>query len=986
MVGGVQFRVLGPLEVVHAAGAVAPAGAKERAILARLLLEPGRPVSSDALLEAAWPDRPPEAATRSLHVRLANLRKLLEPGRAPRTPSALLAREGPGYRLAVDPEQVDAGRFARLVGEAGSLEPAAALAAYEEALGLWRGPPFGEFAFAEFAQLEIRRLEELHARAREGRARALVELGRHEEALPELRRLLDGEPTREELGRTLALALYRSGRQVDALEALRALGSELLELGLEPGAETRELERRILVHDPALALSPTRTPAPPTRAPRLPAPASRFFGREGHLAHAGELLEELPLVTIAGVGGAGKTRLALELARRSADRFPDGRWLCELGGAGTAADVPGALIDALGIEPAGDHGFDRAIEHLAARRGLLVLDNCEHVLDGAAAAVEQLLAGCPDLRILATSRAPLGVDGEQVLRLAGLELPAGRSAPDAMDSPAVALFIDRARAAGRPIDPQSELGSVAEICRRLDGLPLAIELAAGRARSLTPAEIAAQLGERFSLLAVSGRRAAARHTTLRAAIDWSYDLLPSGPRRLFERLSVFVRGATLDGARDVCAGDGLERGDVAGLLDQLVAQSMVTATSIGGQTLYGMLESLRDYAAERLENRGEHERLRHRHADHYTARARRQLEARMMRGQALPFADEFDEARAAVRWSLRTDCDPERAFTIVAPLWALAPARHAEEIALLAEEALERWPQEDPLRLQVLGTASTARLFLGDLEGARRHAEVALALEEPVGETALMARRTVAHLALYSGDRDDAARQTEDVAARARAAGEAWLACECDGFTIQLLHAAGDGDAAIARAAEMRRDAERLDVPFMVCWSLYVSGVVHLDRDPQEARRWFMEAVALGREVGHHHMVRFSLRGLGVAALLDGDHVEAAQRLLAALAHDEERSDAASQWATLAAIAPLLAERDLELAAELLAASEAWPAGPMIRALADRTHDRIAQSLPAERQAEAIARGQKRDLASAKASARSELDQLLREPVESVRP
>jgi predicted ATPase len=897
-------------------------------------------------------------------------------------------REGPGYRLAVDPEQVDAGRFARLVREAGSSEAPAALAAYEEALELWRGPPFGEFAFAEFAQLEIRRLEELHARAREGWARALVELGRHEEALPELRRLVDAEPTREQLGRTFALALYRSGRQVDALEALRALGAELLELGLEPSNETRKLERRILVHDPALALSSTTTPAPPTRAPRrLPAPASRFFGREAHLAHAGELLEELPLVTIAGVGGAGKTRLALELARRSADRFPDGRWLCELGPVDRADDVPGALTDALGVEPAaGDVGLDRPIEHLAARRGLLVLDNCEHVLDGAAAAVELLLAGCPALRILTTSRAPLGVEGEQVLRLAGLELPAGRRAPDAVESPAVALFIDRARAAGRPIDRESELGSVAEICRRLDGLPLAIELAAGRARSLTPAEIAAHLSERFSLLAVSGRRAAPRHTTLRAAIDWSYNLLEPGPQRLFERLSVFVRGATLDGARDACAGDGVERGDVAGLLDQLVAQSMVTAASIGAQTLYGMLESLRDYAAERLENRGEHQRLHDRHADHYTARARRLLEGQLTRGPALPFADEFDDVRAAVRWSLRTDSDHERAFTIVAPLWALAPARHAEQIALLAEEALERWPQEDPLRLQVLGTASTARLFLGDLEGARRHAELALALEQRVGETALMARRTLAHLALYSGDRDDAARQTQDVAARARAAGQDWLACECDGFAIQLLHAAGHGDAAIARAAEMRRDAERLDVPFMVCWSLYVSGVVHLDRDPQEARRRFMEAVALGREVGHHHMVRFSLRGLGVAALLDGDHVEAAQRLLAALAHDEEHSDAASQWATLAAIAPLLAGRDPELAAELLAASEAWPAGPMIRSLAERTHDRIADCLSAEQHAEAIARGQKHDLASAKASARSELDALLREPIESARP
>ena len=332
----VEFRVLGPLEVIHNDTAAAPSGAKERAILARLLLEPARVVAADALLEAAWPGADPRAATRSLGVRLANLRAFLEPARPAGRPSTLLVRDGHGYRLVADPEQVDAVRLERLVRDATTLAPADALTRYETALALWRGAPFGDLAYAEFAQAEIRRLEELRVRAAEGRARALVELGRHEEALPELQRLAAAEPLREELARALALALYRCGRQVDALAALRALGTDLSALGLEPGTDTRELERAILLHDRSLAC-----PAPVVR--RLPKRASRFIGREEDLAHAERLVAESPLVTIAGTGGAGKTRLALELAGRHADA-----WWCELAPVADDADVAGAIAEVLG--------------------------------------------------------------------------------------------------------------------------------------------------------------------------------------------------------------------------------------------------------------------------------------------------------------------------------------------------------------------------------------------------------------------------------------------------------------------------------------------------------------------------------------------------------------------------------------------------------------------------------------------------------------
>ena len=917
--------MLGPLEVIHDDTASAPSGAKERAILARLLLEPARVVAADALLEAAWPGADPQAATRSLGVRLANLRAFLEPARPAGRPSTLLVRDGHGYRLVADPDQVDAVRLERLVRDATTLTPAGALTTYESALSLWRGAPFGDLAYAEFAQAEIRRLEELRVRAAEGRARALVELGRHEEALPELQRLAAAEPLREELARALALALYRCGRQVDALAALRALGTDLSALGLEPSTDTRTLERAILVHDRSLA-----GPAPAPAVRRLPKRASRFFGREEDLARAEQLIAESPLVTIAGTGGAGKTRLALELAGRHAHA-----WWCELAPVADGADVSGAIAEVLGD----------------ADRGLLILDNCEHVLDGAAAAAEDLLHRCPELQILATSRAPLGVDGERVVRLDGLELPG-----------AVDLFVDRARAAGGIVD----VPAIEELCRRLDGLPLAIELAAGRTRSMAPAEIVARLDERFSLLTVSGRRSAARHSTLRAAIAWSYEQLTESQRRLFERLSVFARDCTLDDAEAVCADDGVERADVACLLDELVANSLVVARVAGGRTRYSLLETLREYGAERLAARGDQAWLAERHADHYVARAQRVIECGWQEPK-LPFVDEFDELRAAVRWCER-DERPDRAFTLVEVLWWPAASRHAEEIARLAEEALDRWPAIHPLRPRALGAASVARLVLGDVAAAERHAEAALALEAGLGEAAVLARRTLAKIAFFDGDRLLAAVRWHDLTVLARAAGYPGLACEATGFTVQLLHADGQFDAAAALAAEMRHVAERLASPMMVAWSRYVSGVVTLEREPVEARRWLEGALAFAREADHHHMIRFSLRALGVGAGLRGDHAEARARLLAALEYDEARSDAASQRTTLLAIADALLERGrLDAAAELLGATEHWPAAPYLRALAARAYDRLVD------RPEALERGRALDLDGAKALARAEL-------------
>ena len=946
-----DFRVLGPLEV---AGLGVPAGVKERTLLARLLMDAGAAVPVDALLEAAWPEAPADAATRSLRVRLTALRAFLGP--------EVLVRAGGGYRLAIESEHVDAQRFERLVRDAAAQPAAAALAGYEAALVLWRGRPYEGL---EFAQAEIRRLDDLRTEAEEGRARALIELGRAEEAVPGLRGLVGEQPLSEEPARILARALYGAGRQVEALDALRSLAARLRELGLEPASETHALEQAILRHETALAPHEEHARAPPA----LPARPTRFFGREADLARAEALVGAGALVTVTGVGGAGKTRLARELAGRAAASFPDGCWWSELAPVSDPDDLPGALADAVGLAPqAASGGVTRIAEYVGKRRALLVLDNCEHLLDGVADAAERLLAGCPHLVVLATSRAALDIDGEQVLRLAGLEAPA--------DGPAVALFIDRARAAGSLVEPAEQLDSVTELCRRLDGLPLAIELAAARTRSFTPADIAGRLRERLGLPGVAGRRAA-RHSTLEAAIDWSYRLLDHPQRRLFERMSVFHGAAAPAAIAEVCADGELPAKAVPELLDQLVARSLVTAVAGAGLARHGLLQTLREFAAARLRERGEEAALRERHAEQLTARAQRLLAQPAAWTAGLPFADEFEDLRAAVRLHIRGDGDADGVFAALAPLWATAHSRYAQDIAALAEQALARWPAVHPMRPAALGTAAVARLVCGDEPAARAHARAALAIEDLVGVPALVARRALVVLGFYQADPAEALARTRDLAQRARDSGDPWIACEMDGFTVHALDATGDLDGALALAGTMRAEADALGIAHMRTWARYVTGAALLQRDPGAARGWLTECLTLSRRVSHHSIARASLRALAVAALFEGRSDDATERLDEALARDDA-ADSLQLWATVMAAAALAADRGRpEAAAELFAAADATgPGHPLVHAermLLGNARRRIEASLSADECARATARGRGHNLAAARSLARKAL-------------
>ena len=653
-----EFLLLGPLEVRAGGNRVPVPGAKERRLLALLLLHANTVVSADRLLEELWGEHLPNDPANALQSRVAKLRRALGQTGA----QGVLTSRRPGYVLQVDPEQLDIHRFERLVAEA--RQAAATVDAAErfaEALALWRGPALADVAREGVAQAEIARLEELRLVAVADKLDAELAAGRHAELVGELEALVAAHPLRERFRAQLMVALYRSGRQADALAAYRAARAALAdELGIDPSPELQRLEQAILTQDPSLA-APEALAEPPGN---LPTRLTSFVGRHAELEQVRELLVRHRLVTLTGPGGVGKTSLALAVAAQAASRQRGGGWLVELASLGDPSLVPTAAAGALGLRdtlggPATQgvvSPLDRLVEFVQAGERLLVLDNCEHLVQACAELAETLLGAAPNLQILATSRERLGVPGEALSPVAPLELPDEALPPEALAGyDVVRLFLERATA-GRPdfaLDAMTA-PAVARICRRLDGLPLAVELAAARVRSLPVTEIAARLDDRFGLLTGGPRTAAARQQTLRATLDWSYRLLTDPEQRLFNRLAVFAGGWTLQAAETVCGGDGPAPGKTIDLLGRLVDQSLVAAEA-GETASYRMLETVRHYARYQLIASGEADMMAGRHlaylvglAERADPELRRSDQARWM----ARLEAEHDNLRAGLDWAL----------------------------------------------------------------------------------------------------------------------------------------------------------------------------------------------------------------------------------------------------------------------------------------------------------------------------------------------
>jgi DNA-binding SARP family transcriptional activator len=493
----VEVRLFGELEAVQGGVAVPVRGAKQRALLALLALHRGKPVSADRLIDHLWGDGEVANPANALQAQIGQLRRSLG--------SAAIVTSEAGYALGVGPGDVDVVRFEQLVGTGRRLveegEVALASTALGEALALRRGEPLAEFAYAGFADVERAQLDELTLVAIEARAGADLVLGLHGELVGELEALCREHPLRERLWELLILALYRSGRQAEALRAYTEARDRLVdELGIEPGRALRELQARVLAQDPALTLpDAAQRPAAtgPTLTGNLRAQLSSFIGRDAELEQLREAVRSHRLVTLIGPGGAGKTRLAVEAAAVLRDEHQDGAWLVELAGvaepdgvAPAAAVALGASASAVPGRPAAGSTLELIVRHLAGRSLVIVIDNCEHVIAQAAALADTLVGSVPTLRLITTSREPLGVPGEVLVEVLGLASPA-----------AVELFVDRARAVRPGFTADDHARRVIEdICRRVDGQPLAIELAAARLRALTLVTVAERLEDRFRLL------------------------------------------------------------------------------------------------------------------------------------------------------------------------------------------------------------------------------------------------------------------------------------------------------------------------------------------------------------------------------------------------------------------------------------------------------------------------------------------------------
>ncbi|MCA2223050.1 BTAD domain-containing putative transcriptional regulator [Nonomuraea aurantiaca] len=666
-----RFGVLGPLSVWTPDGQpVQVPEAKVRALLADLLAHRGRPVSTDRLIEDLWGDRPPGDAPAALRVKVSQLRRALGD-------RSLVVFRPPGYLLAVDAEEVDAGLFESLLARAGQSDDARVRQALlTEALGLWRGAPYAEFG--DFARAAVARLEEQRLVALEELAETRLELGDHGALAAELAELVDAHPLRERLRAAHLRALYRAGRQSEALAGygrLRGLLAE--ELGIDPAPELTALHAAILRQDPSLDppaplvdRTPSRPPASPADPPHphppappadpphphppatnLPVPLTELIGRDAEVAEVRSLLRTGRLVTLTGPGGVGKTRLALEAAAEPGRPFPGGVWLVELASAAPSAEgvVAEVVATVLGVrDDLPGSVVDRLAAALRTRATLLVLDNCEHVVDQVAELAERLLRAAPELRVLATSQESLRVPGEVLWSVPPL-------------GPEAAARLLAARAGIGPGDD-----GVAEICARLDGIPLALELAATRLRALTPRRLAARLDDRFRVLATGHRGAPARQRTLRAMIDWSWELLTGGERVVLRRLAVHADGCTLEAAEAICAEPGL---DVLDLLARLVDRSLVVRAP-GGR--YRLLESVAAYSLERLSEAGETEAARLRHARHHADLAERAEPG--LRGpeqrQWLALLDaDAANLRAAIETSLRLGATDEAVRLVNALAW-----------------------------------------------------------------------------------------------------------------------------------------------------------------------------------------------------------------------------------------------------------------------------------------------------------------------------
>ena len=889
----VEFRILGSVEVSDDGVVKDLGGLRERTLLARLLLADGQVVSADRLADDLWAGQPPPHYMATLRVYISRLRRALGSG------SDAVATYPPGYRIVLADGELDAHRFASLVaGAAADMaggRPEAAAGRLREALALWRGPALSDVADFAFAQADASRLEEARLAAIEDRVEADLACGRHAGLASELEGLVAAHPLRERLCGQRVLALYRCGRQADALAAYQDLRGRLAdELGIDPNPALARLQEAILRQDAGLdwrpaepepepasepASGPVSVPTPgPAPAPEptaavapgrgkpsapgwLPAETTSFIGRESELATIYELLGLSRLLTLTGPGGSGKTRLALKAGQQAAGRYPGGVWLVELAPVARPDLVAAAAASALGVrEETGRPLADTIAAQMRASEALLIVDNCEHVLEAAARLVTGLLRHCPELRILATSQSRLNVAGEATWPVPPLTLPP----PDEQDPLVVArsesarLLCDRARLA-RPGFSLEDVnaGAVSEICRRLDGIPLALELAAARLNALTARQLAARLDDRFRVLTGGSRGGLPRHQTLQAAIEWSHDLLSDAERVCFRRLAVFAGGCTLEAAEAVLPDALLSAQAVFEAVTALVDRSLLTTEERSGSMRYGMLESVHQFARRRLAEAGEQDALSQRHL-----------------AWLLGYAGQADlDGPDQEAWLDLLEADLEN---IRAGLeWALARPG-SDQVLALAGAVAPFW--------QVRGHASLGRRWL----------DGALAAAGPGAEPRLraIALDGAGQLAYVQADHEAQLGYQQESVVIWRGLGDDARTASCLGELGAAAHVRGDYPAAQAMYAEALGLARRAGASNVMGRCLSGLGRLALHTgDQAQATVYYTESMSRFRAAGDLRRATVILGNLGVVAINDGDFDLAAARLQEHLANARKLGD-----------------------------------------------------------------------------------------------
>ncbi len=876
MTAELELKVLGPLEAAADGCPLTLGGPRQRVLFAVLLLHANEVVSRARLVDALWGDRPPEKAANALQVAVHGLRKVLGHDR--------VVTHGAGYRLRVEPGELDLERFTRVCERARAERPAAAAETLRDGLSLWRGRALADLEGTPFIDAQRERLEELRLSALERRIDADLELARHAELVPELEALVREHPYRERAREQLMLALYRAGRQTEALAVYQNARKALVdELGLDLSPQLQQLEAAILRHDPSL--EPRR---PPGRyAGYLPAPPSRLIGRGLELVAVTAVLRDpdVRLVTLTGPGGSGKTRLAIAAGEELQRDYEDGVFFVDLSSLDAPELVPGTIAGVLGVEEASRQAIEQSLKDaLRERQLLLVLDNFERV-EAAGRFVSELLAIGRGVKVLATSRTALRLSGEHEYPVPPLPVPRPGESED-VDAlgrnAAVELFVSRARAARHEFALTRHNGlAIAEICRALDGLPLALELAAARTKVLSPEELLIRLEHRLDVLTAGPRDVPERQQTLRAAIDWSYELLGPRTRELFASSAVFAGGFTLEAAAAVCDTD------IDGVAE-LVEHNLLRREELLEAVRFRMLETIREYAFERLAQSPREEEVRRKFAEHFLALAELG-EPNLTGADAGPWLERFerehDNFRTALTWAGsrgRTEVELRLASALQV-FWRLRGHLHEGRTRL--EAALGRG-HDAPAVVQAKALHALGILVArqGDHDQARDLFEEALALFGEAGDEDRAARTLaeLATLALLTEDYERATELYEETIPLFRERGDLRTLMVALANLASVANLQADHDRARTLGEEALSLAREQGAKDSAAILLHNLGRAALAQDrADDAGRLFVESLALGQELGYKENVAYCVEGCGELAAVRGE-AHTAARLLGA--------------------------------------------------------------------------------------------------------